>query len=155
MLFIRSFADKPKAAEIDMDKSCTVQALVASLFLLPMLAVPVAAAGQRKPQQAPKTVSWYADHQRERALTQLACIDNPGQLANTADCINAQEASVEIAVRAARAHTGTLDPRDPAFWSADPSTRAAHLSKCRLIPQLDYCDVARRSLLIEAGKAKR
>jgi len=138
-----------------MKKSCTVQALLAASFLLPLLAVSVPAAGQGASQQAPKTVSYYADHQQERALMQLACMDNPGQLANSADCINAQEASVEIALRAARRHNVILDPRDPAFWSADPNTRRNKLLMCRNNPQLDYCDVARRSLLIEAGKAKR
>ncbi|CAN7186884.1 EexN family lipoprotein [Phenylobacterium sp. LjRoot225] len=138
-----------------MNKSCTVQALAVALFLLPTLAVSAPAAGQGAPQQAPKTVSWYANHQQERALRQLACMDNPGQLARDPDCINAHQASVEVALRIARARTGTLDPRDPAFWSADPNTRAAKLSMCRLNPQLDGCDAARRSLLIEAGNAKR
>lgn len=138
-----------------MNKSCTVQALLASLFLLPMLAVSAPAAGQGASQQAPKTVSWYADHQQERALMQLACMDNPGQLARNPDCVNAHQASVEIAVRAARARTGSLDPRDPAFWSADPNTRRNKLLMCRSNPQLDGCDAAKRSLLIEAGKIKR
>jgi len=139
----------------DMQKSCTVQALAAVFSLLPMLAVSTATAGQETPRRTAKTVSWYADHQQERAQMQLACMDNPGQLANAPDCVNAQEASVEVALRAARMRTGTTNPNDPAFWSADPNTRAAKLSMCRLNPQLDYCDVAKRSLLIEAGKAKR
>jgi len=120
-----------------------------------MLAVSMPAAGQGAPQKTAKTVSWYADHQQERAQIQLACMDNPGQLANTPDCINAHEASVEVALRAARSRTGTMNPADPAFWSDDPNNRRSKLLMCRLNPQLDYCDVAKRSLLIEAGKAKR
>jgi hypothetical protein len=86
---------------------------------------------------------------------QLACIDDPGRLANNPDCINAHQASVEVALREARARTGTMDPRDPAFWSEDPGSRRNKLLMCRLNPQLDHCDAARRSLLIEAGQAKR
>jgi len=138
-----------------MKKSCTVQALLSALFLLPALAVSVPAAGQGASSKTPKTVSWYADHQQERAQQQLACMDNPGQLASDPDCVNAQEASVEIALRAARTRTGPLDPHDPAFWSADPNMRRNKLLMCRTNPQLDLCDVAKRSLLIEAGKSKR
>lgn len=140
----------------EMQKSCTVQALASALFLLPMLAVSMPAAGQgTPPKDTGKTVSWYADHQQERAQMQLRCLDDPGHLRNTPDCINAERGAIEAAHRQARHGFGVMDPNDPAFWSADPSTRAAQLSMCRLNPQLDNCDAARRSLLIEAGKAKR
>jgi hypothetical protein len=136
--------------------SCTVQASRLLLSLLPLLAFAVLAAEQGASSSTPpKTVTWYADNPKARAQVQLACIDDPGRLANNPDCINAHQASVEVALREARARTGTLDPRDPAFWSDDPQNRRAKLVMCRLTPQLEYCDVARRSLLIEAGQAQR
>lgn len=141
----------------DMAKSCTVQARRAMLSILllaagPALAQPAAQPGAAK--TPPKTVTWYADHRQQRAQVQLACIDDPGHLGSDPDCINADRASVEVALRQARLRTGTLNPRDPAFWSNDPETRKNKLLMCRLNPKLDLCDVARRSLLIEAGKAR-
>ena len=103
----------------------------------------------------PRTVSWYADNPQARARVQLACIEDPGRLSGTPDCINAQRASVEVALRHARARTGTLDPRNPQFWSDDPEGRASKLIMCRDNPQLDNCEPAKRSLMIEAGLAKR
>lgn len=138
-----------------MRNPCTAQAAWFALFV-PLLAAAAPAAGQGPSQKTPpRTVSWYADHQQQRAQVQLACMDDPGHLANDPDCVNAQEASVEVALRAARSRTGTMDPRDPAFWSADPQTRRNKLLMCRTNPQLLFCDVAKRSLLIEAGQAKR
>ncbi|ASV62517.1 hypothetical protein GbCGDNIH6_10010 [Granulibacter bethesdensis] len=86
---------------------------------------------------------------------QLRCLNDPGHLRNTPDCINAERGAIEAAHRQARKGFGVMNPNDPAFWSEDPGARAAQLSMCRLNPQLDNCDAARRSLLIEAGKAKR
>jgi len=129
------------------------------ILLLAALAVPAQAQVRPSaPAQAatpPRTVTWYADNPKARAGVQLACLDDPGRLGNSPDCINAHQANVEVATREARARTGTMDPRDPAFWSNDPQGRRAKLSMCRLNPQLIYCDVARRSLLVEAGQLKR
>jgi hypothetical protein len=136
-----------------MGTSCTVQAALAVSAL--MLAVsPAAAQAGSAARTPPRTVTWYADHRQERAQVQLACLDDPGHLSRDPDCVNAHEASVEAALRQARARTGTLNPRDPAFWSADPETRRNKLLMCRRNPGLDLCDVARRSLLLEAGKAR-
>lgn len=129
------------------------------ILLLAALAVPAQAQVRPSaPAQAatpPRTVTWYADNPKARASVQLACLDDPGRLGTSPDCINAHQANVEVATREARARTGTMDPRDPAFWSNDPQGRRAKLSMCRLNPQLLYCDVARRSLLVEAGQLKR
>jgi len=138
-----------------MARSCTVQAVlpltVAFLLTSPAFGQQ---AGKGTAQTPPKTVTWYADHQQDRARRQLVCIDDPGHLALDPDCVNAQQASVEVALRQARTRTGTLDPRKPEFWSSDPQTRRNKLLMCRSTPGLQYCDVARRSLMIEAGKAK-
>jgi hypothetical protein len=153
-----------------MKKSSTLQATrtaaLASLapafsffLLLAALAVPAQAQVRSSaPAQAatpPRTVTWYADNPKARASVQLACLDDPGRLGNSPDCINAHQANVEVAAREARARTGTMDPRDPAFWSNDPQNRRNKLLMCRQTPQLNYCDVARRSLLIDAGQLKR
>ena len=143
-----------------MANSCTVQAARLVFSLLPLLAgafaVPTAvAATPTQTATPPRTVTWYADNPQARASVQLACLDDPGRLANTPDCINADRANVETALREARSRTGTMDPRDPAFWSNDPQNRRNRLLMCRLNPQLEYCGVAKRSLLIEAGKVAR
>lgn len=141
-------------------KPCTVQAARSPLFLLPSVvllaafAQPALAQGTL-PATPPRTVTWYADNPRARASVQLACLDDPGRLGRSPDCINAHQANVEVAVRDARTRTGTMDPRDPAFWSNSPQARQAKLAMCRHTPTVLYCDVARRSLLIEAGKLQR
>ncbi|WP_109105434.1 EexN family lipoprotein [Azospirillum sp. TSO35-2] len=133
--------------------SCPVQALPVLLALVVAATGPVAAQGT--PSTAPRTVSWYADHPQTRAQVQLACFDDPGRLGRDPDCVNAQAASVEVALRDARSRTGTMDPNDPAFWSSDPENRQSKLILCRRNPGLNYCEVAKRSLLIEAGQAAR
>lgn len=136
------------------------RAIVYAVLVLTATATSIPVAAQTtsttKPAQTPpRTVSWYADNQRARASTQLACLDDPGHLGATADCINANRASTEVALREARFITGTMDPRDPVFWSNDPTGRHNWLLMCRGTPQLPNCDAARRSLLIEAGLKKR
>lgn len=133
--------------------------LAAVLFVwLSVAAMPAAGQQQAGRESAvptpPRTVSWYADNPQARARVQLACIEDPGRLSGTPDCVNAQRASVEVALRNARARTGTSDPRKPEFWSDDPEGRASKLIICRRHPEHEYCDVAKRSLLIEAGLAK-
>lgn len=102
-------------------------------------------------QSASRTVSWYAANDRARAQMQLKCIDDPGHLMNTPDCVNAQQAGVEAAYQRMRGRFPPNDPSKTAFWSADPNNRKSQLLMCRGNPQLQYCDVARRSLLEEAG----
>lgn len=145
-----------------MKTSCTVHAARNFFFSLPMLlataAGPAQAQASAAPERAatpPRTVSWYADNPAARASVQLACLDDPGRLGNSPDCINAHQANVEVALKQARSRTGTMDPRDPAFWSNDPQNRRNKLLLCRQTPQLNYCDAAKRSLLVEAGKLQR
>jgi hypothetical protein len=137
-----------------MKKPCTVQASC-TFFCLLSLSAALAGTAWAQGSTPPRTVTWYADNPGARASVQLACLDDPGRLSNSPDCINAHQANVEVAVREARARTGTLNPANPAFWSNDPENRRAKLSMCRLSPQLEYCEVAKRSLQIEAGQIKR
>ena len=130
----------------------------AAIAALGFAAVPISAAAQATASSTgplPRTVSWYADNPRARASVQLACLEDPGRLGKTSDCINADRANVELVTREARARTGTMDPRNPAFWSNDPQTRRNKLLMCNLNSKVDYCDVAKRSLLIEAGQLPR
>lgn len=113
------------------------------------------AVAQGSPAAEPRTVSWYADHPQARAQVQLACFDDPGRLGRDPDCVNAQQASVEVALREARSRTGTMDPNDPAFWSNDPENRQSKIILCRRNPELKYCEVAKKSLQIEAGITAR
>lgn len=100
----------------------------------------------------PKTVTWYANNRQERARVQLACIDDPGHLLNNPDCVNAHQASVDVAIREGKQHNGELNPNKLQYWSDDPVGRRDQLILCRLNPRQDHCDLARRSLLIEAGR---
>jgi hypothetical protein len=132
---------------------CTVQAL-GLVLALAGLASP--AAGQGAPAASePRTVTWYANNPQARARVQLACLDDPGRLGRTPDCINAHQANVTVALRAARSRTGDMDPRRPAYWSNDPEARQSKLLMCRRNSQLVNCDAAKRSLQIEAGLARR
>jgi hypothetical protein len=114
-----------------------------------------AVAQGRPARTPPRTVTWYADNPQARARVQLACLDDPGHLASNPDCINAQQASVEVALREARSRTAAMDPSSPAFWAADPEARRNKLIMCRRNPGLDHCGAALRSLQIEAGIAQR
>ena len=139
--------------------SCTVQAcrMAVSVLIVVTYSSSSLAAGEpaAKGKGPPQTVTWYADHQRERARVQLACLDNPGRLRADPDCINAHSASVTVAARQARLHDGELDQNKVQAWIDDPETRRNHLIRCHLNPKLDNCDVARRSLLVEAGLVRR
>lgn len=136
-----------------MRKSCTVQALGLLLALWSTGMGPAASAGEGASTR--RTVTWFANNPHERARVQLACLDDPGRLGKTPDCINAHQASVSVALRSARSRTGGLDPRKPAFWSASPEARRSQLLMCRRNPRLDHCDAAKRSLQQEAGPVGR
>ena len=70
---------------------------------MPFFSIAVAAAltgcnDADKGQQA-KTVGWFLDHRDELAVALKACSDNPGELAKTPNCINANEARNKITVQ--------------------------------------------------------
>lgn len=41
-----------------------------------------------------KTVDWYKNHKAEREEVRAKCMDNPGELAATPNCLNAIQATV-------------------------------------------------------------
>ncbi|WP_265838689.1 EexN family lipoprotein [Roseomonas mucosa] len=102
----------------------------------------------------PRTVTWYADNPQSRARVEMACLDDPGHLSNNADCRNAHQAAVMVAVREARSRTAPMDTNSPAFWASNPEARRNKILLCRTSPQLDGCSAARRSLVIEAGQGR-
>lgn len=133
--------------------SCTVQDFLPLALLLAGANPALVQAAEATPPV--RTVTWFADHPKDRARVQLACLDDPGRLGRTPDCINAHQASVTVALREARQRGGLLDPRTPAYWTADPEARRTKLTMCRRNPQLANCSPARRSLELEAGLAGR
>jgi len=49
----------------------------------------IAACGQREP---PKSVAYYSEHKAERDARVAVCKNNPGELKNDPDCVNAAAA---------------------------------------------------------------
>ena len=47
----------------------------------------------------PKTVGWFFEHRDELAVALKACRDNPGELAKTPNCVNANEARNKVTVQ--------------------------------------------------------
>ncbi len=42
------------------------------------------------------TVEWYKTHEAEREAMLKKCLNNPGQLAETPNCVNAKEAASRV-----------------------------------------------------------
>jgi hypothetical protein len=70
---------------------------------LPILLIAVAAAltgcNDADKGQQTKTVGWFLDHRDELAVALKACRDNPGELAKTPNCVNANEARNKVTVQ--------------------------------------------------------
>ena len=66
-----------------------------------LVAVTAALAGcyETDTSRPPKTVGWFFEHRDELAVTLKACRDNPGELAKTPNCINANEARNKVTVQ--------------------------------------------------------
>ena len=58
-------------------------------ILLSLLSIGVVAPVYAEPTH---TVSWYQQRPFDRATTLRACRDNPGELGNTPNCVNAEKA---------------------------------------------------------------
>lgn len=136
---------------------CTVQigAAALALFLLPF-AAPVRA--QPLPPENQRTVEWYATHPRERAQVRRICLNDPGHLATSPDCINAKRGDLEAATNSSRLGSGGIDmsdPDTPQYWTRRPGNRAVKLAYCnRMTPEAATranCGPAQQSLLMEQG----
>ncbi len=51
------------------------------------------------PSYQTKTVGWFFDHRDELATALKACRDNPGELAKTPNCVNANEARNKVTIQ--------------------------------------------------------
>jgi hypothetical protein len=72
---------------------------VSSILLL--IAAVISLTGCNEADRSPqtKTVGWFFDHRDELALAIKECRDNPGELAKTPNCINANEARNKVTVQ--------------------------------------------------------
>ena len=133
---------------------CTVQihAAALALSLLPL-------AGPAWAQVTPesqRTVDWYAAHPAERAQVRRACLNDPGHLAHSPDCINAKRGDLAAAAGSTREGDSDIDmsdPDTPEYWTRRPADRAFKLVYCdRMTPEHQAaakCDIPRKSLLAE------
>jgi hypothetical protein len=71
-----------------------------SLFLVPVVGILTLTTAQtgltKEPHDPVHDVQWYKTHEAERKSMLAKCHNNPGQLANTPNCINAETASKQI-----------------------------------------------------------
>lgn len=63
--------------------------LTLSTILLGFSVLPAMAAAKHN-------VTWYVAHPQDRQTTVSACLDDPGDLADNPDCINAQKAQQQV-----------------------------------------------------------
>ena len=130
-----------------------IGALATALFLLPPATL---ARAQPLPPENQRTVEWYATHPAERAQVRRICLNDPGHLATSPDCINAKRGDLEAAVGSARrSDTGIdmSDPDTPEYWTRRPGDRTLKLAYCRRLTPAEAaratCRPAQQSLLME------
>ncbi len=141
---------------------CTVQILAAGsvLSLLPIVG---AARAQPLPPEYLRTVEWYASHPSERTQVRRICLNDPGHLAQSPDCINAKKGDLIAATGQSRrgsAGVDMSDPDTPEYWSKRPNDRTMKLAYCgRMNPQQQQsagCGPARQSFLMDQqGSGRR
>lgn len=126
-----------------------LKAALGAAFLL--AASGAAAQAQPLPPANQRTVTWYASHPSERAQVRRICVDDPGHLMQSPDCINAKRGDLNAAIRSNRLDMSS--PDGPEYWTRRPLDRANKLAMCsHMTPEHqanDHCDVPRRSLLAE------
>ena len=72
---------------------------MASILLITATVVSLAGCNEADTGRQTKTVGWFFDHRDELAVTLKACRDNPGELAKTPNCVNANEARNKVTVQ--------------------------------------------------------
>lgn len=130
-----------------------IGAVATTLFLLP-IAVPAQA--QPLPPENQRTVEWYATHPAERAQVRRICLNDPGHLAMSPDCINAKRGDLEAATNSSRLGSGGIDmsdPDTPQYWTRRPGNRAVKLAYCNRMTAdaaiRAKCGPAQQSFLME------
>lgn len=75
-----------------------------SLFLVPVVGILTLTTAQtgltKEPHDPVHDVQWYKTHEADRKSTLAKCHNNPGQLALTPNCINAEKAARELTASA-------------------------------------------------------
>lgn len=123
-----------------------------ALFLLSSGGV---ARGQPLPPESERTVEWYASHPSERAQVRRICLNDPGHLAQSPDCINAKRGDLSATLNSGRGSAGidTSNPNSPGYWMKRPNDRATTLAYCgNMTPESAakfYCGPAKQSLQME------
>ncbi len=72
---------------------------ISSILLLIASVTGLTGCNEADTSQQTKTVGWFFDHRDELAVTLKACRDNPGELAKTPNCINANDARNKVTVQ--------------------------------------------------------
>jgi hypothetical protein len=72
---------------------------MASILLITATVVNLAGCNKADTGRQTKTVGWFFDHRDELAVTLKDCRDNPGELAKTPNCVNANEARNKVTVQ--------------------------------------------------------
>ena len=134
---------------------------------LSLLSVPGQAAAQPLPPENQRTVEWYASHPSERAQVRRICLNDPGHLAMSPDCINAKRGDLSAAAgnggrssSRSNSDVDVSDPETPEYWTRRPGDRALKLAYCaRMTPEAAAratCGPAQQSLLLEQrGNSRR
>lgn len=122
------------------------------LIIAGLIAVSTTAvSAQMLPPENQRTVAWYASHPSERTQVRRICLNDPGHLMQSPDCINAKRGDLEATVRNSRLDMS--DPATPEYWARRPYDRANKIALCSHMPPAhaaaDHCDVPRRSLQLE------
>ena len=131
-----------------------MQILAAGVVLSLLSSVGVAS-GQPLPPEDQRTVEWYASHPSERTQVRRICLNDPGHLAQSPDCINARRGDLSATLNSGRSSPGmdTGNPNSPGYWTKRPNDRATTLSYCgNMTPESAakfYCGAAKQSLQTE------
>lgn len=72
---------------------------IPSILLLITSVTGLTGCNEADTRQQTKTVGWFFDHRDELAVNLKACRDNPGELAKTPNCINANDARNKVTVQ--------------------------------------------------------
>lgn len=136
-------------------KICTVQIGTAAIALF-LLSTSAPAKAQPLPPENQRTVEWYRAHPTEREQVRRLCLNDPGHLARSPDCINAQRGDLAAAISPSR-RDGTgidmSDPDTPEYWTRRPTNRTVKLAYCSRLTAADAaratCRPAQQSLLME------
>jgi len=134
---------------------CTVQILALG-FVLSFVFLDGSAMAQPLPPESQRTVEWYASHPSERSQVRRICLNDPGHLAQSPDCINAKRgdlAAAGIPTRRGSQGIDMSDPDTPEYWTKRPADRKLKLTYCSRLTAEEAaratCRPAHQSLLLE------